>query len=50
MVLDENTEIQNRIEKIRYLSGENQDSVELLEAVSLARSVIYDMLGDNHPL
>lgn len=50
MVLDENTEIQNRIEKIRYLSGKNQDRVERLEAVSLARSVVYDTAGDNHPL
>ena len=50
MALDENTEIQNRIEKIRYLSAESQDGIKLLEAVSLARAVVYDMLGENHPL
>ena len=48
MVFDENTEIQNRIEKIRDLIGGGME--ELFEAVSLARSVIYDIRGDNHPL
>ena len=48
MVLDENTEIQNRIEKIRDLIGEGRE--ELSEAVSLARSLVYDIRGDNHPV
>ena len=48
MVFNENTEIQNRIEKIRDLIKGSTE--ELLEAVSLARSIIYDMRGDNHPL
>ena len=50
MVFDENTEIQNRIEKIRDLIGEKGSKEKLLEAVSLARSIIYDIRGDNHPL
>lgn len=50
MVLDENTEIQNRIEKIRDLIGEKGGKKELLEAISLARSIVYDIRGDNHPL
>ena len=48
MVFDENTEIQNRIEKIRGLIEGSTE--ELLEAVSLARSLVYDIRGDNHPL
>ena len=48
MVFDENTEIQNRIEKIRDLIEGSTE--ELLEAVSLARSIVYDIRGDNHPL
>ena len=48
MVFDENTEIQNRIEKIRDLIGEGKK--ELFEAISLARSIVYDIRGDNHPL
>ena len=48
MVFDENTEIQNRIEKIRDLIGEDRE--ELSEAVSLARSLVYDIRGDNHPV
>ena len=50
MVLDENTKIQNQIEKIRDLIGEKGGMKELSEAVSLARSVVYDIRGDNHPL
>ena len=50
MALDENTGIKNRIEKIQHLIGENQYLVNRLEAVSLARSVVYDTVGDNHPL
>ena len=48
MVLDENTRIENLIEKIRDLIKGSRE--ELLEAVSLARSIVYDMRGDNHPL
>ena len=48
MVFDENTVIQNRIEKIRDLIGEDRE--ELSEAVSLARSLVYDIRGDNHPV
>ena len=50
MVLDENTEIQNRIEKIRDLIGEKGGKKEHLEAISLARSLVYDIRGDNHPV
>ena len=50
MKSDENTWIKDRIEKIRHLIGENQNLVNRLEAVSLARSVVYDTVGDNHPL
>ena len=50
MVLDENTKIKNLIEKIRYLSGEERERVELLEAVSLAQWVVHDTVGGNHPL
>ena len=50
MVFDENTDIQNRIEKIRDLIGEKDGKKELLEAISLARSIVYDIRGDNHPL
>ena len=49
MVLDENTKIQNRIEKIRDLTGGGSKE-ELFEAISLAQSVVYDMRGDKHPL
>ena len=48
MALDENTKIQNRIEKIRGLIEGDGDN--LLQAISLARSVVYDMRGDKHPL
>ena len=48
MVFDENTEMQNRIEKIRDLIGGGRE--ELSEAVSLARALVYDIRGDNHPL
>ena len=50
MELDENTWIKTLIEKIRYLSGEEREWVEVLEAVSLAQSVIHDTVGGNHPL
>ena len=50
MVLDENTKIKNLIEKIRYLSGEEREWVEILEAVSLAQLVVHDTVGGNHPL
>ena len=50
MEFDENTAIENRIEKIRHLSRQNREWIDLLEAVSLARSVVYDTVGDNHPL
>ena len=42
--------IEARIEKIRHLSGEKREWEDILEAVSLARSVIYDTVGGNHPL
>ena len=48
MVLDENTKLQNRIDYIRGLIEGRQD--DLLQALSLARSVVYDMRGENHPL
>ena len=48
MVFDENTVIQNRIEKIRDLIEGGKE--ELLQAVSLAQSIVYDIRGDNHPL
>ena len=48
MVLDENTKIQNRIDKIRDLI--TGDPNKLLQAISLAQSVVYDMRGDKHPL
>ena len=48
MVFDENTVIQNRIEKIRDLIKGSKE--ELLEAVSLAQAIVYDMRGDNHPV
>ena len=50
MALDENTKIQNRIEKIRDLIGEAGDPQKLFEAISLAQSLVYDIRGDNHPL
>ena len=50
MVFNENTEIKNRIEKIRNLIGEQESTEKLLEAVSLARSLVYDIRGDNHPV
>ena len=50
MKLDENTGIKDRIEKIRHLSKGKQEWADLLEAVSLARTVVYDTVGGNHPL
>ena len=49
MELDEK-KIEARIEEIRHLSKEKREWKELLQAVSLARSVIYDTVGGNHPL
>lgn len=50
MALDENTRIKTLIEKIRYLSSEDQGSLEYFEAASLAQSVIHDTVGGNHPI
>ena len=50
MKLDENTWIKDRIEKIRPLSKERREWIELFEAVSLAQSVIHDTVGGNHPI
>ncbi len=48
MELDENTEIQNRIEKIRDLNA--GEYVDRLEAIPLAQSVVHDTVGGNHPI
>ena len=50
MELDENTGIQNRIEKIRHLSEPGQALHQYLEAISLAQSVVHDTVGGNHPI
>ena len=50
MELDENTGIQNRIEKIRHLSKPGQALHQYLEAISLAQSVVHDTVGGNHPI
>ncbi len=51
MALDENTQIQTGIEKIRELiEGGAGNRIKLSEAVSLARSIVYDIRGDKHPL
>ena len=50
MTLDENTRIKALIEKIRYLSSEDQGALQYFEAASLAQSVVHDTVGGNHPI
>jgi len=49
MSRDLNSIIKARIERIKYLSGD-QGSSEFLEAGSLALTVLHDTVGGSHPL
>lgn len=48
MEFDENTGIQNRMEKIRDLNA--GEHVNRLEPIALAQSVVHDTVGGNHPI
>ena len=42
--------IKSRINRIRQLSGPNNNTDEHYEAVSIAQSVVHDTVGSNHPV
>ena len=50
MTFNENTAMQNRIERIRFLVRQEPYPDPSYEAATLAQSVIYDTIGGNHPL
>jgi hypothetical protein len=50
MPTDENYTITSRINRIRHLTGDENGTVQWLEAASLAQSVLHDTIGGAHPL
>ena len=42
--------IKGRIDKLRYLTNDEQGSDQWLEAGGLALTVLYDTVGGSHPL
>ena len=49
MVLDENTRIENLIEKIRELNN-GRNPARFTEVIGLAQTVLHDTVGTSHPL
>ena len=49
MVLDENTRIENLIEKIRELNT-NGSRFRVSEVIAISQTVLHDTVGTNHPL
>ena len=51
MVLDENTQIKNLIEKIRKLTDDPQPTSRItIQVIGMSQTVLYNTVGKDHPL